>query len=313
MEYTYLLIDGSLYINLESNMLNLMYFLLFKAEPLTFFEKKTNSKVLNYFKPLVRLKRVLEFIYLFYRRKQIYSKSKDSFPAITTTFDGHCLMILRLGEYKIINFRKKNITTVFPNNFSIAEIRKNIQKLVDAQKCSLAPRVINWDINMRNITENYVNLKTSKFDYVNNRNFYLEVFPILLKIMESTNPQRTLSKQYIEKIIYRIEILMGIYLNQDSSSDIPIIEFFSYIKKELTFHTEKELLLVLSHGDFWGGNILKNKTKYRVIDWNTIDMRSFYFDFYFIMFDKAFKKNKVTWINFAQEIDTDFKHFELYL
>ncbi|MFJ7728152.1 hypothetical protein ACIQXV_18645 [Neobacillus sp. NPDC097160] len=315
-EHTYLLIDNSLYINLETNLLNLMYLLFFRAKPFTFLERKTTNKALNSFIPLVRLMRVLEFTYVFYRRRQIHYKSKDSFPTITTTFNGHCLIILRLGEYKIINFRKKDVTTVFPNDFIITEIEKNIYKLIEAQKCKLAPKIIDWDINRRYIKECYINLKNPTFDYDNNYHFCSDVLPILGNIMISIDPQVILVKQYINNLINCIDLLKETYLIGNSSPEDNnniVLDFFTFIKKKIESYSSKKILLVLSHGDFWEGNVLKSKTTSSVIDWNTLDIRSLYFDFYFIMFDRASKIKETEWVIIIKEMDAALKYFQLYL
>jgi thiamine kinase-like enzyme len=317
MEYTYLLIDNSIYINLNESLLNLIYLLLFRAKPFSFLERKTNIKVFNFFIPLVRIRRVFQFTYLFYRRKQLFVKSKDSIPAITTTFYGNCLIESRLGEYKIINFGKKNVITVFPKNFPNIKIENNILKLIEAQKCDLAPKIIEWDIKRRFIKECYLNLKSATFDYENKHKFYLEVFPILENIMLSTSPQIVPFSQYQHNLINRIDLLIESYFKKDSYFEKKknvFLELFTFFKTKLEFYPlKKEILLVLSHGDFWEGNILKGKKKPRVIDWHTLDNRSCYFDFYFIMFDIAFETKNTERTNISNEIFTAFKYFQFYL
>src|SRR5690349_2122110 len=86
--YKYLYIDkflySSLYINLDQNLISLIYFLYFRGNPFNFLERKTNNRFVNFFKPLVRLMRVGQFTYLFYRKKLLYNKTQDSFPTIST-------------------------------------------------------------------------------------------------------------------------------------------------------------------------------------------------------------------------------------
>jgi thiamine kinase-like enzyme len=316
-EYTYLFIDNSLYINLEGSLLNIMFYLYFRAKPFKFLERKTNIKLLNLFVPIVRIIRVLQFTFLFMKKKHKYLKSKDSFLTITTIFFGHCLLILRQGEYKIINFKKKDVITVYPNNFSPNEIEKNIRKLRESQKCSLTPKIINWDINGRYIKECYLNLKTPSYDFNNRQDFYLEFFPILESIMLSTSPQVILLSQYAQNLINRIDFYFETYLNKDSharNNTKIILEFFSLIKREMgIFPSTKDILLVLSHGDLSEGNVLKSKAKTGVLDWNTLDFRSCFFDFYYIMFDLSFKTNEAERMYISKEMETAFKYFQMHL
>jgi len=309
-EYIYLFIDNflysSLYINLDHRLLSLMYFLFFQGKPFSFLERKTNSRVINCFVPLVRLIRVLEFTYLFYRKKYLYFKSHNSFPTITTSQYGHCLIVVGQGEYKIVNFREKIVTTVFPDNFSINEIEEKISKLKEAQKCRLAPRIINWDIHRRCMEECYLNLKTSSFEF---NKIQKVVFPILKDIILSKNHQKILLTEYIQNLIKSIEEIIELNTSSDFRNNIKnILEFILFIKEEFNKHLSKEeIYLVFSHGDFWEGNILKSKTKTKVIDWNTLDMRSYFFDFYFIMFDKAIKETNG--FNITKEINKTFNIF----
>ncbi|MGE8204578.1 hypothetical protein ACQKP0_08435 [Heyndrickxia sp. NPDC080065] len=317
MEYAYLLIDHSLFINIDINLIDLIYYLLFMAKPFNFLERKTNNKLLNFFKPLVRIKRVLEFTYLFYRRRQLYYRSKDSLPIITSKFYGHCLMVSRLGEYKIINFKKKEITTVFSDDDTTTEVESNIHKLVEARKCNLAPEITEMDINRRYVKECYVNLKTSSFDYDNNHNFNLEVFPLLGIIMMSTTPQVMILRQYQQNLINRIHQLKEAYINENPHSEVfdpGILEFFSFIKRKMKLDASiKDVLLVFSHGDFWEGNVLTDNTKSWVIDWHTLDRRSCYFDFYFIVFDKVAKRKDAERVHIVEEIDQAFTCFQKHL
>jgi thiamine kinase-like enzyme len=316
-EYTYLFIDNSLYLNLNQRFLSLMYYLFFKSKSFNFLEKKTKSKLFNSFIHLVRIIRVLEIAYLYYRKKHMYKKSKDSFPTITTIFYGHCLIVLRLGEYKIINYRKKDVTTVYPSNLSINEIEKEILKFIDSQKCNLAPRIIKWDINRRYIKEYYINLRKPSFYFGKLHNFYLEIFPILKNIMLSTSPQVILVSQYAQNLFNSIDKYIETNSNKSSYSGNNtniVLEFISFIKGEIGNSSSKnEILLVLSHGDLSEGNVLKSKRKSSVIDWNTLDVRSCYFDFYYILFDIAFKTKEAERTNIPKEMGKAFKYFQLYL
>ncbi|MBS4198420.1 DUF1679 domain-containing protein [Bacillus sp. FJAT-49732] len=311
MEYTYLLTDYSLYINVESNVLNLMYFLFFRANSLNFHERKTNIKVLDNFVPLLRVWRVLEITYLFYRRRKIYKESKESFPSITTPFYGHCLMVLRLGEYKIINFKEKDVTTVFPDHFTISEIENNIRKLLKSQECVLAPRIKNWNINLRYIKECYINLKKSQFNYESVYNFNSKLFPVIETIMFSTDPIVIPIKQYVQSLTKSTEKLIKVYWDTPEYNNF--LEFYTFIKTKLMENSiDGEVLLVLSHGDIWEGNILTNKKITSVIDWNTINMRSCNFDLYFILFYKAVFNNNLR-TKIVKELISTMNSFQIYL
>lgn len=317
IDQTYLYISDSLYINLEINLIYLIYYFYFKAKPLIFLEYKTSSKIINLLVPRVRILRVAQLTIKFLINKYHYNKNKDSFRTITTKYNGHSLLVTRLGEYKIINFKTKEVTTLFPEIMSRNEIEKNILNKVEAQNCSLAPRVLNWDINSRYIKESYINFKPINIEYKNLNSFKVDVIPLISEIISSTNTNIINLNQYSQKLINLIEGFIekhSLDAVDFKNKNAIIIEFFEVIKNKLYVYSSKiDVLSAFSHGDFWEGNILKNKTKSYVIDWNTHDMRSCYFDFYDILFEIAFKifksKNKII----TCEMEEAIIYFQNYL
>lgn len=89
-----------------------------------------------------------------------------------------------------------------------------------------------------------------------------------------------------------------------------ILEFISEVNEELQKKSYRtEILLGFTHGDFWEGNILKNKNISKVIDWNTLEIRSSFFDFYFITFDKVSNINEANLYETSREIEKAFQIF----
>lgn len=316
--YTYLFIRKSFYINLDFSIIYFIYYFYFKAKPFKFLESKTRSKLINFFQPLVRLIRVFQFTYLFYQQKHLYYQDKDSYKTVTSNYYGHCLITLRLGEYKIINFTTKDVTTVFPKGIPTSEIEKNIDKLIESQKCSLAPKIVNWDLNTRYIKESYINLKPSYLELNDINRLVDETFPILEKINLSTNLESVSLRQYSEKLINNINGLIERHLHEpnfkNKNTDSIIGEFVSIIKKKLeNYAPNLEILLAFSHGDFWEGNVLKKNKKYYVIDWNTLDVRSCHYDLYFMLFRKAYESMNNESNIIVSNIDKANKSYQMYL
>ncbi|XRG78450.1 hypothetical protein V5E38_22360 [Rossellomorea sp. GAMAL-10_SWC] len=316
-ENTYIFIDNLqyrlLYIKLDQNIVSLIYYMLLRGKPFNFFTRKTRSRVLNFIKPLVCLIRVIEFIYLIYKKKYLLPGSQSSHPNISTIHNGHCLLVTVQGEYKIVNFKEKILITFFPNHFSIKEIKEIITKFKESQKCKLAPELISWDIKKRFMKESYYNIKTSSFNFKSNQHFYSEVLPILKDIILSNNHQLILLKNHIQNLNIRINKLVELYLKENKklkSFAKNIQDFIVEINEKLEEKpSEMKLFLVFSHGDFWEGNILKNKLGCRVIDWNTLNKRSYFFDFYFIMFDIISKMDDSVKYNQSRKIEDAYKFF----
>ncbi|MFF3022046.1 hypothetical protein ACFVRR_05210 [Gottfriedia sp. NPDC057948] len=316
-EFRYIYVDNflysSLYINLDQSLISLIYFLFFKGKPFGFLERKTKIYIINFFLPIVRLIRVLQFTYLYKRKKNLNKKSPDLFPTLSSVHCGNCLILGGQGEYKVINFREKSVTTVFPDDYPKSVMVNRIYKLKEAQECKLSPKLLDFDINGRYMKESYLNLKPIFFELNDIKNVYLETLPILKDILLSKEPQNICLKQHIHNVSNRIDQLLSPFLNHNVSfvNNIKIIlEFISEIHKELNKDAlQTEIILGFTHGDFWEGNILKSGKISKVIDWNTLETRSAFFDFYFITFDKVSSAKTENLYEIDQEIEKAYHTF----
>jgi hypothetical protein len=316
-EFRYIYVDNflysSLYINLDQSLISLIYFLFFKGKPFGFLERKSKIHIINLCLPIVRLIRVLQFTYLYKRKKKLNKKSPDLFPTLSSAHCGHCLILGGQGEYKIINFRKKYVTTVYPKDFPKSVMESRFYKLKEAQSCKLSPKLLDWDLNSRYMKESYLNLKPVSFKLNDIKHVYLETLPILKDILLSKDHQNILLGQHIQNVSKRIEQILSPFLNHNVSlvNNIKIIsEFISVIHQELhKVISQSEIVLGFSHGDFWEGNILKSGKKSRVIDWNTLEFRSAFFDFYFITFDKVSSINEENLYEVSREIENAYQTF----
>ncbi|PFH85606.1 hypothetical protein [Bacillus sp. AFS088145] len=318
--YKYLYIDkflySSLYVHLDQNLLSLIYFLFFRGNPFNFLDRKTNSHFVNFFKPIVRLIRVGQFIYLIYRKKILYYKNQDSSLIKSSSYLGHILIEATQGEFKIINFREKSVLTVFPENYPINKIEEKIFKLKEAQKCKLSSKILDWNIDERYMRESYLNLKTSAFDFNDLNKFYSEILPILRDIILSDTYQEILLSQYFQDVLNKIREIFESFLKEGfylENSLTNIWDFILSLNEKIGKNLKSVILLGFSHGDFWEGNILKSKNQTKVIDWNTLEKRNYFFDFYFITFYNTFYKvsnmvEKDVYV-LSKEIDLAFNRF----
>lgn len=316
-EFTYIYIDNflynSLYINLDQRLIFLIYFLFFKGKPFGFLERETKIQFINFFRPIVRLLRVMEFTYLYNKKKRINKKTPGTFPTLSSSHYGNCLILGGEGEFKIINFRKNSVISAFPDSFPSNVMKDRIYKLKEAQKCKLSPNLLAWNINGRYMEESYLNLKPIQLNDL--KSVHLVTLPILGDILLSTNHQVISLGQHIQNVSKKIEQLISPFLNENLNlvNNIKnILEFISEISKVLKKNSSTaEIILGFSHGDFWEGNILKGKKISRVIDWNTLEIRSAFFDFYFISFDKIknFNVNEANIHETSREIEEAFQTF----
>ncbi|WP_390364888.1 hypothetical protein [Virgibacillus byunsanensis] len=193
------------------------------------------------------------------------------------------------------------VTTVFPEHFTLIEVKKKLGILRKAASCQLAPNILQSSLKERYVKEEYINLKRPSYNLYEYERFNSEIVPILTKISSTEIPKVAIVQNYLEDITTEFYSLIRRYYKTTNTANYnfrKIEDYFLYIRMKLLNRAKKEeFLLVFSHGDFWEGNILNNSNMHYVIDWNTLDQRSCYFDFYFFMFSHASQTDKHLRIN----------------
>jgi thiamine kinase-like enzyme len=318
-KYDFLLIEDRLYINAEQRLINLFLNLYFKAMPFDLFQRRTSNKLINFFPSLlIRGIRILQFCHRFYRQKKIYNKAKVV-NLISTGYYGHCLLELRLGEYKIINLKEKEVITVFSQNAPYWKLEEKINTIKQSGKCKLAPNLKRWKVNKDDcyLVEEYINSVRPSYNLYSIKNINTEIFPTLKEIMTTTKPKSIRFDSYIRALYDRVEFYFIKLRYRISDKDISKIKiyFCEILDKLKDNQIPQELFLVFSHGDFWEGNILYKNKVIRVIDWTTLDYRSSFFDFFYFMFMVASKNKPIEIINeeglfyLEKVIDNTFNSF----
>lgn len=279
--YEYVLIEG-IFVNLDQSIIMLYYNLYKRGRPFSNFDRPANIRMPKF---LVRAIRVFQFVLKFYKKKNDFPQNPHSIKK--SEHFGHCLIELRQGELKVLNFKKKLVKIIFPKHISIIEVEKRIKVIKEAEKCTLAPRVITWNIKKRYLIEEYVNMSTCFYTLININCFIGKISPVLGEVLLTTNHKCVDLKRYISNKTTDLHALM---ININGSSIVK--DFLDHSIKVLNEKVVKEeITLVFSHGDFWEGNILLNDKESKVIDWNTLGYRSLYYDFYYSIFMLA-SKNK---------------------
>ncbi|WP_394172176.1 hypothetical protein [Guptibacillus hwajinpoensis] len=310
-KYNYLQVHSSLYINSNTRMLMLIIYLLFSAKSIYFLDRIHKYPFINSFVLLVRTIRVTQISYIYYKKKQLLKNHSELSSIISSNINGQCLIALRQGEYKVINFKNKKVVTIFPEKVQLEDVQKQINNLIKAQSCDLAPEILNWNLQERCIVESYINYRIPFYQFKSKKKFYVEVFPALVNIMTSHVPKVISSELYFQRLVKDIHELNNKY-NKNHKHVNRIKAFISMIQDNYERNVIGDIPLVVSHGDFCDRNILKSKKDIKVIDWSTLGKRSCYFDFYFILFIRLSEARGKYKNNIAKNLEMDlinFNHF----
>jgi thiamine kinase-like enzyme len=284
----YIYLRNNFYISLDLNVPTVFLSLLKGAKPFDFLELPTSFKVVNVFgSPVIRMIRASQYTLMFYKKKKSLSNNPISTNLANKEYKGEYLIKLREGEFKIINLKEETVFTYFPFSIELPEIESRMSKIMKASTCKLAPKLVSWNIKGKYYVEEYINSKRPKYHFSEVNRLSSEVFSIIQDIMGVEETKIYNTYDYILEIYHRIDEALT-FLSKDKKLKNEILEIYLFIKtirfRLLDFEGPENLYMTLSHGDLWTGNMLMQKTRNRVIDWNTLDIRSCYFDFYYFMF-----------------------------
>ncbi|WP_270180187.1 RIO1 family regulatory kinase/ATPase domain-containing protein [Alkalihalobacillus sp. CinArs1] len=308
--YTYLHVHGSLYINTNLRAFAVMGYLLFGAKSFYFLDRVNRSYFIDSLVPIVRFARVVQLTYSFYRKKRAIPRTS---PLICTNIDGHCLIVLRQGEYKVINFKDKKVITMFPDKLEVADVEKRVNNLIQAQACELAPKILSWDLDQRYVIEYYINYRVPSYQKIRQKEFCSEVYPVLFKIVSSKTPKTIPLNEYFYHLIDDVHELSKAFSSCNEKQAERIVSFVTRLVAQAERLSNKEISLVYSHGDLSDFNILRNKNKTKIIDWSTFGRRSCYFDLYFFLFVRILRSEEVNRERLSSEIEEAVENYQLYL
>ncbi|MBS4209145.1 phosphotransferase [Bacillus sp. FJAT-50079] len=317
--YNYILIENNIYINVAQSIIGLHFYLFNNGKPFTFLERTTRSQLINRLPSiLIRFVRVSQFTYAFYVEKRKY-KNKVPLSLITTNHYGQCLLKLRQGEYKVFNLKEQKVKTILPDYISFLEAENRISSTKEISQYEFAPDLINWSVKERYLTEEYINFNRPSYNFSSIEKVYMEIFPIIKKIMTVKNTQTLEYKKFMQERVENLSKVfqkMNCHKSRCADEIAKIRDFCDNVIKILENNqSDTTITLVFSHGDFWEGNILTKNGDTRVIDWNTHKHRSCYFDFYFMLFMLTTKNshmdkiNQLGLIKLSRVMDSLFENF----
>ncbi|WP_096435079.1 hypothetical protein [Alteribacter populi] len=310
-------VESSLYVNKDIRIKKLFPMLLKYAKPFTLFERKTRSNIVNALpRFILRVIRIIQFTFLFYKQRNRL-KNNNLIPSIYSSCKGICLLKLRQGEYKVFNFKEKKVTTIFPQKLDCQKVNDRVDSILESNLCPLSPEVLHFSKRKRMLVEDYVNSGRPEFTKGEVTKYNSLTFPILISIMNSTQPRVIYLEEYKSHILQTIKSYLSENTNDNNQKHNALIKNFVFDteKRLRTYSDNTRIIEVFSHGDFWEGNILIDKKEFKVIDWTTTNFRSCFFDFFFSFFMFALtshnysNRNNQIIIFLKRNIENSFKKF----
>ena len=291
-QYTYVQIEGKVYLCLQQNLAVLAWLLAVKGRPLGFGRE---SLMTTFESPRLLASWLTNLL-----RYQFRLWNNDS--RLELPFYGHVCLLVNRG-YKIFDLRRERVIKIFKDDVDTASIRSEIERVRHVAQYDFAPAVRHWDIEARWYEEEYVNGSpiTAADMKTYSKNYYQYAAPCIESMILCKGLQVTHVAEYVHNMM---AMFSGRLLEDgsDMSSVRPIQDFMHMLADDLCNAGDLRVHLALSHGDFDHCPVLRTKQGIKVIDWEYMDYRSLLFDLYNYFMVQLFWRHTVP--NLVSEIES---------
>lgn len=276
------------YVALEKNIFVILWILLFKMKPFNL-EATSSSKYLRRVSPkIVKLLRVADIFKIYLICKYF----KTPHDIIKSPFNGH-ILIKTTNGLKVFNLLKDTVVTQYKTSISEGDFSKIVNDLETISKYKISPEVIKVNQTEKFIYEEYYNYYKADRFYPVTSYYYDNILPLLIRNINMFPLKKVLLQDYLEGIKQSVNLERFFKVEVDKNN----IEFVNtYLKRKInemiSLTNAKTVIVSFSHGDLHAWNILIDSKGAKIIDWDTIDERSIYFDLFYSLFHNLFGSNE---------------------
>jgi thiamine kinase-like enzyme len=295
-QYEYINIFGKYYC-LQQNPVALAWFLYFKNKSLKLlpsFQKLKVSRV---------IKRFIE------HRLQL----RDNRSVLVLSIFGNLCLRVHRG-YRLFNYGQNTVIRIIDPDVDTAIVTREIEAVRQASEFDFAPRIFRWNIEEgwyeEELLNGYLSYGIPKSDSAAlSKMYYQDIAPCIEQMILFQPPIKTTVSARINECL---EVWQDARLSEpelDTSRVYQVQQFTESVIKQLYLNPDRQITLVLSHGDFSLRNMLSTRKGLRVIDWESLAHRSVLFDLYNCFFTELYYRRVST--NLVAEINDAISSLQL--
>jgi len=280
---SYILITN-LYFNLDIKICTIAKMLFFEANPMNLDDKiplPIINRLPSGITKFIRIFRLCNKLFL----KKYFSKKEE---VLTLEMFGHVLLKRQLNNisinksvYKLFDFNKKEITSLYESNVLVEEMEQDVEKLNAVKSLNITPKLIEINYDEKYYVEEYLNLK---HPIENQWPKTLKFVKYFIRELYNSFEIRTV---YKEKLLQKTNIevneklMKNILFSRDLEEIITYINDKKYYLKDIK---EDYIKYAQSHGDLNRSNFFLDENRIIGIDWELLKYRPLYYDvFYFFL------------------------------
>jgi hypothetical protein len=203
-------------------------------------------------------------------------------PILRLPVDGHVALPLNVGGYKIIDLKRRTVTTLFPRDGDVCPVVRHVRKSLRVGRRAFAPSVVRYDLRERILEEAFINGTPTATADLGQHAVDDVVVPLVFRIVTAHPPRRVGLADYLERRLRTMDDDLTRLVRAPDRE--PVAAFVRQTAARLRPFARSDVGLALSHGDVWQDNILTYRGAHYAIDWAASDYRSALYDLHFALF-----------------------------
>jgi hypothetical protein len=218
--------------------------------------------------------------YLLARALNRSESSAGSGGAIVLPVNGEFAIIRKSGAIKVLDTSKHTVYTVMgPDGRD--KLRERVELSKQASRFPFAPEVKEVDSTEGYFAEEFVR-GSHPLNFEGCGEDFTEVYrPLLVEFLRAVRPRWRPLPDYVDSLRNEILARDGLLMRLEPSARRRVASFVEKTCGRLS-ELAIDLPLVLSHGDYFSGNVVIDGSRHRAIDWANMGFRSPLHDLYYL-------------------------------
>lgn len=201
--------------------------------------------------------------------------------ALALPVSGDLAIVRKSGAIKVLDIRSSTVYTLMSGVENGPKLRERVEFSRQIAPFPFAPAVKEVDLNGGYFAEEFVS-GTHPLNFLGCKDDFAEVYqPLLLQFLRAYPPRWHDSGDYISRLRTDILAKDGLLTRVEPDQRRSVVALVEEASQRLA-GMDEAIPLVLSHGDYFSGNIVIDRGKHRAIDWANMGFRSPLHDLYYL-------------------------------
>lgn len=278
---------GAFYVNSRLNLLQLSRYLWEQSEQFLGSEGKARvtsgrlSRVVP--PPVLKATRIAKHIVQFVRARAGLRSSAGARDGelLALPVAGDLALTRRSGAVKILDMQRKRVYTLLRNEEEKAKLSDRVELTKSIAHFPFAPRIEEVALEQGYFSEEFIGGR-HPINFAGCKDDYAQVYqPLLVQFLKAIPLRWVDARNHVKSLHEDIVAPDGLLARMDPRDRQKVVSFTEDIFGRLS-DVDGKIPLVLSHGDYFSGNIVIEGEVHRAIDWANMGYRVPLHDLYYL-------------------------------